>query len=117
MQGAQGVQAVTMNQMMKEKTSFWASQNATNTRHREGRVEGRVNCTKGMYQSFKCKCKLFNLQSEKIKINSVHSAVHTKFTAANTGWERLIRSHSSARNCFEFSGNSNQPIPCNSNLT
>ena len=26
---------------------------------------------------------------------------------SNTGWERLIRSHSSARFCFELSGNSN----------
>ena len=25
----------------------------------------------------------------------------------HTGWERLIRSHSSARFCFELSGNSN----------
>ena len=27
---------------------------------------------------------------------------------ANTGWERLIRSHSSARFYFELSGNSNE---------
>ena len=26
---------------------------------------------------------------------------------SDTGWERLIRSHSSARFCFELSGNSN----------
>ena len=34
----------------------------------------------------------------------------------NTGRERLIRSHSSARFCFESSGNSNEPMPCNSNF-
>ena len=34
----------------------------------------------------------------------------------NTGRERLIRSHSSARFCFELSGNSNKPIPCNLNF-
>ena len=34
----------------------------------------------------------------------------------NTGWVRLIRSHSSARFCFELSGNLNYKIICNSNL-
>ena len=29
------------------------------------------------------------------------------FIIIATGWERLIRSHSSARFCFELSGNSN----------
>ena len=33
-----------------------------------------------------------------------------------TGWVRLIRSHSSARFCFELSGNLNYKIICNSNL-
>ena len=33
----------------------------------------------------------------------------------NTGWARLIRSHSSARFSFELSGNSNYIIHCNSN--
>ena len=33
-----------------------------------------------------------------------------------TGRERLIRSHSSARFCFKLSGNSNEPMPCNSNF-
>ena len=33
-----------------------------------------------------------------------------------TGRERLIRSHSPARFCFELSGNSNEPMPCNSNF-
>ena len=33
-----------------------------------------------------------------------------------TGHVWLIRSHSSARFCFELSGNSNKPIPCNSNF-
>ena len=33
-----------------------------------------------------------------------------------TGWVRLIRSHSSARFCFELSGNLNYRIICNSNL-
>ena len=33
-----------------------------------------------------------------------------------TGRERLIRSHSSARFCFELSGNSNWSMPCNSNF-
>ena len=33
----------------------------------------------------------------------------------DTGWARLIRSHSSARFSFELSGNSNYIIHCNSN--
>ena len=33
-----------------------------------------------------------------------------------TGRERLIRSYSSARFCFELSGNSNSSMPCNSNF-
>ena len=33
-----------------------------------------------------------------------------------TGRERLIRSHSSTRFCFELSGNSNLITPCNSNF-
>ena len=35
---------------------------------------------------------------------------------SDTGWVRLIRSHSSARFCFELSGNLNYKIICNSNL-
>ena len=33
--------------------------------------------------------------------------VDRKISICDTGWERLIRSHSSARFCFKLSGNSN----------
>ena len=38
---------------------------------------------------------------------SLISAVHMAVGKSVTGWEQLIRSHSSARFCFELSGNSN----------
>ena len=38
------------------------------------------------------------------------------FFKPNTGWVRLIRSHSLARVCFGLSGNLNYKIICNSIL-
>ena len=40
-------------------------------------------------------------------LETTHPQKHVKFLDQYTGQERLIRSHSSARFCFELSGNSN----------
>ena len=44
------------------------------------------------------------------------NASRDKNTYSLTGWARLIRSQSSARFCFELSGNSNLTKACNSNF-
>ena len=55
--------------------------------------------------------KLKDLSQETIcsttKVATLHSNVEIYSTKYGTGRERLIRSHSSARFCFELSGNLN----------
>ena len=55
---------------------------------------------------------LENLELLVYRTNNKGNCVHC---FAFTGRERLIRSHSSARFCFELSGNSNKTKACYSN--
>ena len=65
-EGAQGVQ-MSMDQMMRDKMSFWASlMESTSGVTRSS--EGRVNCTDGTYQEFKCRSELIDLRTKEIKI-------------------------------------------------
>ena len=60
------------------------------------------------------KAKLYHSKGEHFQTSPSDSSNHRQlalqfisFGQVNTGRERLIRSHSSARFCFELSGNSN----------
>ena len=55
-----------------------------------------------------------NITSVKICIHRTSYRIYF-YKFLHTGRERLIRSHSSARFCFELSGNSNKTKACNSN--
>ena len=61
------------------------------------------------FESVTCNNWKMSLDQSEKKVNSLVTSKTSGILDINciTGWERLIRSHSSARFCFELSGNSN----------
>ena len=67
------------------------------------------------------KCISLEIEDQELSIKNAQEIVLTTHIIGNqkctiTGRERLIRSHSSARFCFELSGNLNLTVTCYSNF-